>query len=49
MGGLYVSFSRDLPTNQTITATACMVLGAAVVVNLACRGLSFVLHAVEKR
>ena len=49
MGGLYVSFSRDLPTNQTIAATACMVLGAAVVVNLACRVMSFVLHVVEKR
>ena len=49
MGGLYISFSRDLPTNQTIAASSCVVLAAAVVVNLACRVLSFVLHAVEKR
>ena len=49
MGGLYVSFSRDLPTNQTIAATACVVLAAAVVLNVACRVMSFMLHVVEKR
>jgi ABC-type Mn2+/Zn2+ transport system permease subunit len=49
MGGLYVSFSRDLPTNQTIAATACVVLAAAVVVNVAGRFLSFMLRVVEKR
>jgi len=49
MGGLYISFSRDLPTNQTIAATACVVLAAAVVVSVACRALSLALHVVEKR
>ena len=49
MGELFVSFSRDLPTNQTITATACVVLAAAVVVSVSCRVLSFVVHVVEKR
>jgi ABC-type Mn2+/Zn2+ transport system permease subunit len=49
MGGLYVSFSRDLPTNQTIAATACAVLGAAVVVSVVRRVLSLALHVVEKR
>ncbi|MCP4376052.1 MAG: metal ABC transporter permease [bacterium] len=48
MGGLYVSFSRDLPTNQTIAATACVVLGAAVVVSVVRRIMSLTLHVVEK-
>ena len=49
MGGLYVSFSRDLPTNQTIAATACVVLAAAVVVSVVRRVMSLALHVVEKR
>ncbi|MBL7133774.1 MAG: metal ABC transporter permease [Phycisphaerae bacterium] len=35
--GLYVSFTQDLPTNQTIATVACLVLGAAVAANLVCR------------
>jgi len=35
--GLYVSFTQDLPTNQTIAAVACLALGATVVANLVCR------------
>ncbi len=34
IAGLYVSFSHDLPTNQTIAVAACAVLMAAVVVNI---------------
>jgi ABC-type Mn2+/Zn2+ transport system permease subunit len=49
MGGLYVSFSRDLPTNQTIAATACAVLIAVVVLNVVCRILSFVGHVGAKQ
>jgi ABC-type Mn2+/Zn2+ transport system permease subunit len=49
MGGLYVSFSRDLPTNQTIAATACVVLGGAVAISAIRRGLWFVLHVAQKR
>jgi len=49
MGGLYVSFSRDLPTNQTIAASSCVVLAGAVAVSAVRRVLSFVLHVVKKR
>jgi ABC-type Mn2+/Zn2+ transport system permease subunit len=45
MGGLYVSFSRDLPTNQTIAATACIVLAGAVLICVARRGLWIVFSA----
>ncbi len=44
--GLYVSFSRDLPTNQTIAVATCVVLIAALLASivrrvLAIRGLAF--------
>jgi len=29
LGGLYLSFSRDLPTNQTVAALACVAFGGA--------------------
>jgi len=32
--GLYVSFSRDLPTNQTIALATCALLGLALLANL---------------
>ncbi len=49
MGGLYVSFSRDLPTNQTIAATSCVVLAGAVLISAIRRSLWFVLHVAKKR
>ena len=49
MGGLYVSFSRDLPTNQTIAASSCVVLAVAVALSAVRRILSLALHVVEKR
>lgn len=49
MSGLYVSFSRDLPTNQTIAATACIVLAGAVLISAIRRSLWFVLHVVRKK
>jgi len=48
MGGLYVSFSRDLPTNQTIAATACVILAAAVAVSVICRVMLLALHLHDK-
>jgi ABC-type Mn2+/Zn2+ transport system permease subunit len=37
LAGLYLSFSHDLPTNQTIAVAACAILIAGVIVNLARR------------
>jgi len=34
LAGLYVSFSEDLPTNQTIAVVACAILAAAVAVHV---------------
>ena len=34
VAGLYVSFRRDLPTNQTIAVAACALLGLAALTNL---------------
>ena len=49
MSGLYVSFSRDLPTNQTIAATACVVFGCAVLISIIRKCLWTVLHVMKNR
>ena len=46
IAGLYVSFSHDLPTNQTIAVAACAILMAAVIVNIVHRVLAIrLLHS----